>query len=323
MQWSKWALASLALVAASGPPGQEAVTTLLGAPAHGQSYRESETFATVFAKIDLSCILTSWRIKGVSVCIKSGEPTPCVIVENAYPVGILETVTAPFDSHIKEAAVVAKRFQDLAGGLGPAPKGGSSHTSDSSPGSGLHFSESRAFMFIPNLDVGLPIAVPPITGYGVAYFSEIDSFTYRNPFLESILKAPRIAAGLPSCDTQWRVALNDCVGNWGSFYPRLGFANSPSSVIAAYLVALRAGRIANDPIGHIAVGSYPYEPRTGHYLQSVRPSLKACGKIGDPLILKVERGAGSEGQDQLLIHFGIFEACKPCWGARLVGARAP
>jgi hypothetical protein len=178
-------------------------------------------------------------------------------------------------------------------------------------------------MFIPNLDVGLPIAVPPITGYGVAYFSEIDPISYRSPFIESILKAPRIAAGLPSCDTQWRVGLNDCAGNWGSFYPRLGFVNSPSSVIAAYLVALRAGRIANDPIGHIVVGSYPYEPRTGHYIQPVRPSLGACGKIGNPLILKVERGAASQGHEQLLIHFGIFEACKPCWGARLVEARTP
>jgi hypothetical protein len=312
MHWSKWALASLPLLA-------------IGAPAHGQSYAESESFATIFTKINLGCILKTWRIKGVSVCIKGGEPTPCVIVENAYPVGILETVKAPFPSHIKEAAVVARGLEKAGGELGAAPNGGSSHTSDSSPGSGLHFSEARAFMFVPNLDAGgLPIAVPPITGYGVAYLSEIDPFSFRSPLLDSILKAPRIAAGFPSCDTQWRVALNDCAGNWGSFYPRLGFANSPSSVIAAYLVALRAGRIASDPIAHIVVGSYPYEPRTGHYLQPVRPSLGACGKIGDPLILKVERAAGSsKGQEHLLIHFGIFEGCKPCWGARLVGARAP
>jgi hypothetical protein len=262
--------------------------------------QSNETLPTILAKLDVSCILKSWRIKGVRVCMKGGKPVPCVVIENAYPVGILESVKQSYFTQIAEIAPALKAIKTDTT---------SSHTS------GLEFSETRVYMFVPSLPAPLPLAMPPTRGWSLAYVSELDRFSYRNPIVEHILKAPQIASTLPSCTNT-----NSCCGTWGAYYPRIGFVNHPSHVIASYLVALRAARIAHDPSGHVSLARYPYEPRTGHYLQ---PLGHPCFTIGSPATLAVERGKGSLAQSHLLIHYGIFEECKPCFDSRLVEARRP
>lgn len=282
-----------------------------------QSFEGTESFASMLGKIDVTCILKTWRINGVRVCVKKGKPVACVVVENAYPVGILEAVKHTWSSHLKEFEPVARALSKVTKSMT------SSHGPDGNPTSGLCFFESRAFMFVPRVSSSLPIAVPPHQGFGVSFVSEADAFEYRRPLVEMFLKAPSILATLPTCDVVWPKSLAACCGNWGSYYARSGFINHPSSVIAGYVDAMRAGRIASDPPPHVVLGPYPYEPRTGHYVQPVRPKLEPCLKIGSPLLLKVEKGKGSVDQTQLLIHFGVFEECKPCWGARLVEPRMP
>ncbi len=292
------------------------VSVLFAAAGDAQSTEGVETLPLILAKLDVACILKSWRIKGVRVCFKGGKPVPCVIVENAYPVGILESVKKPFASRIKELGLVLKPLSKIR-------ETTSSHTSDSFPASNLHYSETRVVFFVPVAPAALPIAVPPIRGWSISYVSEPDFFAYRNPILELLLKAPQVAQTLPCCDTKWPASLSSCAGPWGSAYPRVGFVNHPSSVMAAFLQMLRAGRIASDPSGRVVSGHYPYEPRTGHYFQAVSPRASSCFKIGDPQVLKVERGQGSIEQGHVLIHYGIFEECKPCFDSRLVQSRRP
>ena len=77
------------------------------------------------------------------------------------------------------------------------------------------------------------------------------------------------------------------------------------------------------PVGRIVVGLYPYEPRTGHYLQMIRPTLRACHSIGWPLTRMIETGALSREGAYLFIHFGIFRQCDGCLPTMLVEARPP
>jgi hypothetical protein len=114
-----------------------------------------------------------------------------------------------------------------------------------------------------------------------------------------------------------------CAWSWGSYFPRIGFAQHPSEVMGGHLIALRAGRVAAMPGTRVAVGQYPFEPRTGHYIQLVRPTWRSCMSIGWPLTRMIETGALSQEGAYLFIHFGIFRACNGCFPAFLVEPRPP
>jgi len=285
------------------------------------AYEGTETVAALNLQVDVSCILRTWKIVGVMTCPSpAGGVTTCLIVENAYPVGIFEAVRKPLTSHLAEITAFAKAF-------GSAPLFGktSSHTADAGQGAGLQFAEGHVFEFVPQLllDSGLPLAKPSGQQFAVSYLSELDGYFWRTGLAEMLLNPLEAAkkAVLPSCAKVPR--LDDCAWTWGSYFPRIGFTIDPSEVMAAHLQALRAGRVASQPVGRIVLSPYPFEPRTGHYLQMVRPSPRACSSIGWPIRRTIEPGALSLQGAYLWIHFGIFRECRGCLPPILAEPRVP
>lgn len=285
------------------------------------SYEGTENTASMTLSIDVTCILRTWRILGVFACPSpNGGVTTCLIVENAYPVGIVEAVRRPYTSHLAEASAFFKL-------LGVIPRFGetSSHTNGAGDGTKLQFAEAHAYEFVPDLQVTsqLPIAQPDGETFRISYVSEIDGINWRKG-LADLLIHPEAAlrrAGLPSCSIAPRPP--DCAGSWGPWFPRIGFAVHPSEVMASYLAALRAGRVGSDPWGRMVLARYPYQPRSGHYAQMVRPMRRTCVSIGWPLVREIERGALSLQGGYLFIHFGVFRECNGCFPAHLVEPRPP
>jgi len=285
-------------------------------------YVGTESFATLMAKTDFSCILRTWRLKGILACPSpSGGVRTCLWVENAYPCGILELVRQPGQTHIVEAAPVVKGVEGVR--LFGAT---SSHTTASETGTGLQFTEGRVYTFVPEYwpaASNIPIARPQGSLFQVNYVSELDGFGWRTGLVDILADPPAAVAraALPSCATLPDPAR--CAGFWGAYFPRIGFVAQPSEVIAAYLLGLRAGRVAERPMARVVLSQYPFEPRTGHYVQMVRPTLRACVSIGFPNARVLETRAASRAGAYLFVHFGLFEECKGCLPVRLVGPRSP
>lgn len=249
-------------------------------------YEGSQSSAGLVTQLDVTCILRTWRIKGVMAC-----PKPCIWVENAYPCGILEVVRQPFKSHMAEWFRI-----DV-----PNMTAGHNETN-------LQFAETRVFTYVPQLvmNLAIPLAVPKDAFLMLDYLSEIDPLGWRVGLLDFVLGVPPEKAGA-----------------WGDYMPRTGFITQQSEVLAAHLQALRAGRAASNPAGRIVVNPYPYQPRTGHCLQMVSPVRRACVTIGNPDLRSLESNALSLHGAYLFVHFGIFEECRKCLPVRLVPPRAP
>ena len=247
---------------------------------------------SIVPQLDVSCILRTWRIKGVLWCPWRGHYKPCLWVENAYPCGILEVVRQPFKSHLAELSGLSTR----------AFTSGHNETQ-------LQFGESRVLTFIPPLaqDLEIPIAAPRGPTYMINYMSELDAVGWRTGLLDLLLPGPK----------------GECAGKWGCYSPRIGFVQQPSEVLAAYLQALRGGRVASMPFGRIVISPYEYEPRTGHYIQMISSSWRTCVSIGHPDLKSLETGAGSPYGAYLFVQWGLFEECKRCLDPRYLPPRPP
>jgi hypothetical protein len=252
-------------------------------------YEGSMSAVSVIPRLDLTCVLRTWKIKGVLYCPWQGHTKPCLWVENAYPCGLLEVVRQPFKSHLPE-------FPSF-----PARKTTSGHNQDS-----LQFAESRVFTFVPPIAQMLEIPIAsPSAQFMINYVSELDAFGWRTGLLDLLFSFSR-----------------DCAGKWGCYTPRRGFVEQPSEVLAAHLQALRAGRVAAFPFGRVAI-PYSYEPRTGHYLQMVSPRIRSCVSIGHPDLRSLESGNGSPYGAYLFVQWGLFEECRRCLSPRYLPPRAP
>lgn len=237
-------------------------------------------------RLDFTCILRTWRIKGVLYCgIRA-----CLWVENAYPCGILEVVRQTGKSHMPELSLFGTR-----------------RTTSGHNESQLQFAESRVVTFVPPITqaMEIPIAAPP-PQYQINYLSELDAFGWRTGLLDLLF------AFVP-----------DCAGNWGCFYPRSGYLQQQSEVLAAHLQALRGGRVASMPFGRVVIMPYEFEPRMGHYLQMVSPVQRSCVSIGHPDLRFLETGTLSPFGAYLFAHWGLFEECRGCLPPRLLPPRPP
>jgi hypothetical protein len=283
-------------------------------------YEGKDSLASTLGRLDVMLILRSWRAKGVLVCTHGFDIKVCLWVENAYPCGLFEVVRQPYKTQLAE-------MKGELQALEPAPLpgvGSSSHSPLSGDGSADHFGESRVYTFVP--DVGLsnsdvPIAIPSTATFQPNYLSELDSFGWRSPQVDSFTCPEAILARLKSCGMI--PDLVTCIGSWASWFPRIGFVNHPSQAIAAAVQALRAGRAASRPLGRAALSNYSYEPRTGHYIQMIEPLTKLGISIGSPFPETLDVGAGSTYGNYLFAHFGIFEYCAGCLPVRLVEERPP
>ena len=151
----------------------------------------------------------------------------------------------------------------------------------------------------------IPIAAPSAK-YSLNYISELDQVGWRTGLLDLLFTFNP-----------------ECAGNWGSYYPRRGFVDQPSEVLAAHLQALRAGRVASLPLGRIVISPYEYEPRTGHYLQLISPVIRTAVSIGNPVLAQLEAGNGSRFGAYLFVQWGYFEECKHCLDPRFLEPRPP
>jgi len=191
----------------------------LGSPALPHSRTDSErlpyegtlSITATYGLVDVTCILSSWRILGTLAC-----PTPeggvrvCLLVENAYPTGILEVVRQEYRSHYGEMTGVLSALQPATAtgrsGSGTARTGG---------GDALQFSESRVYTFVPDLGLSnsqIPLAIPSSQDFQIDYISELDGWGWRNPLLEKFVAPESVLSGLKSCDH-----LPDCMtcaGRW-------------------------------------------------------------------------------------------------------------
>lgn len=271
-------------------------------------YEGTESSPAVVGRVDASAILRTWRLKGAMVCPYKGRMKHCWWVENAYPCGILEVVRAPFTSHLVEGESVT-RVRTFMPDL--TSSGGADRAQ-----ANLQFAEARVYMFIPPLpEVSeVPIARPRGPFFAPAYVSELDAWGWRTGFMDRLLNPVASAA---RCDVAPEPRL--CAGRWGSYWPREGFLIHQSEPMASFVQALRAGRVASAPVGRFAIGPYPFEPRTGHMIQLMRPVPRPAIRIGQPG--PVDAGAGSLHGAYLFVHLGIFEECKRCLAPRLVEER--
>jgi len=259
-----------------------------------------EPASTIAARADMSAIFRTWRLKGVLGCPHKGRTRHCLWVENAFPCGIIEVVQRPGASLVAEAQPAVRGLR-TTGGHG---------------GGGLRFADARVHTLVPWPPdfIRFPIAKPWPAGFGVNYLSELDPVGWRIDWWDRILRPVPVVG---DCET--RPLQPGCAGTWGAYYPRTGFVLNPSEPKAAFLQAVRAGRVASDPAGRVTLSLYPFEPRTGHYLQLLRPVLRPAIPIGSPGA--IDAGAGSRSGSYLFLHFGIFEECHRCLAPRLVGPR--
>jgi len=320
------AVLALALDPRLGQAAQEAVQEVVqGGARDGKSpeklpYEGTLSVSGTIPEVDVSCILSSWTILGVLACPTIlGGVHVCLLVENAYPTGILEVVRQEYRSHYAEMG-------GMLGAMRPLPLFGKSASATARAGAGdsLQFGEARAYTFVPDPGLSgsdLPLAVPSGSLFQVDYVSELDGYGWRLPALETFAAPQSGVARLKSCDRAPDPAT--CAGCWGSFFPRVGMVEHPSQVIAAHVQALRAGRAASSPLGRVVLATYPYEPRTGHYLQMLRPSYRTALPIGSPRISIWEKGAGSSYGAYAFLHYGVFIACSGCLPVTLAPERAP
>ncbi len=303
---------ALAAVGAGAPQERSTVPPL--------PFEGTESILGTIPKVDVSCILRSWRVKGVMVCLVGLKPHACLWVENAWPSGLIEVVRQPLKTHYAELAGVLRELDPLR-----LFGNSASHGPLAGDGTANQFVEARVYTFVPpvpGLDQSdIPIAKPSGPLFQVDYISELDGFGWRSPVVDALTAPESTIAGLKSCDRA--PDLMNCAGRWGSYWPRIGFVNHPSQVIAALVQGLRAGRAASRPIGRVVLAPYAFEPRTGHYIQMLRPSYRTCVSIGSPLTKLIETGAGSKYGAYLFMHYGVFEECKRCLPVILTGPRAP
>jgi hypothetical protein len=259
-----------------------------------------EPASTIAARADLGAIFRTWRIKGVLGCPHKGRTRHCLWVENAFPCGIFEVVQRPGASLVADAQPAVRGLR-TTGGHG---------------GGGLRFADARVHTLVPWPPdfIGFPIAKPWPAGFRVNYLSELDPIGWRIDWWDRILRPVPVVG-----DCATRPLQPGCAGTWGAYYPRTGFVLDPSEPKAAFLQAVRAGRVASDPAGRVTLSPYPFEPRTGHYLQLLRPVLRPAIPIGSPGA--IDAGAGSRSGSYLFLHLGIFEECHRCLAPRLVGPR--
>jgi hypothetical protein len=292
------------------------------AQASAGTYEGTESLTTVYGKIDISCILRTWKITGVFACPAFPQGVNvCVITENAYPVGIVEAVRRPWTSHLSEVDAWTKMLgQAATAALGET----SSHTPNSPENTALQFTEAHVYEFVPSIDLGsLPIAVPTGSTFSISYLSEFDAEGWRSPFIDQMTSPleSAVKTALPACDVVPRPG--DCAWRWGTWFPRTGFAVHPSEVMTGYLLGLRGGRVAAKPLGRVVLSKYSYEPRTGHYVQMLRPSWRSCVSIGWPITRMIEAEALSREGAYLFLQHSVFRQCDKCFPALLVEPRPP
>lgn len=288
-------------------------------------------YIALSASTDYSVILREWKIRGVGFCIKDLKPRPCVRVSNPYPHLVTEVTREDMGSDILEVNLFLKALKPMKSATQLIQKttdNASSHTPQGQGSRSIQYAETRVLDFSPPISQiahGLPIAFPCIRSrfMDLKYVSELDAFGWRSELLDGIFYLAQ-TAGVP-CDVQWAGNLQGCAGTWGAYYPRTGWANHSSSVIASYLQALRAARVPSEPgLGRIVLGPVVYPPRTGHFIQMVSPRRGAAKRIGSPNIADMELGNGSLQGKSIYIVFGIFDRCVGCDGCgTLSAARHP
>jgi hypothetical protein len=277
--------------------------------------------------VDREFIRANWKVVGTESC--HGQQTE--IVENPFPFAVVEVVLAPDETFIKGGSAMVKGL----GGTTQFKSG--THRPDPS---NLHqFYITRVYTFIPEQVArelqgqGLSLVahprgiVPDATTFLLNYASETDRVSADRPQATKLagLSPDQIPRG---CEVR---PTKDCFRTWGRRVPEDNLENEKVPYLAVTLVALRTGRIPEyygvaatqgGPSGALfkqkGLGgrpswswwssTRPLEPRTGHYLQLLRPDKPQKPiEIGDEKFLRDPDTLKEAGKGRaLLMLYGIF-----------------
>src|SRR5689334_8405217 len=141
----------LAPLASSAPEGESQDSTRL-------PYEGTQSLAGTIPQVDITCILRSWRILGVVVCVLGVTPYACLYVENAYPSGLIEVERQPLRSYYGEMGGFLKSLEPLRF-FGRS----SDHVPVSGDGTSGQYSEAKVYTFIPDVGIAnsdIPLAIP-------------------------------------------------------------------------------------------------------------------------------------------------------------------
>lgn len=262
--------------------------------------------------IDYRGILATYRIIGTSQCYIGGTLVKCIKIENAFPCGVFEVVRRRFATRLED---MKETMSDYAREF---TKIYSSHTPASLPGSNLQFADVHVYTFVPMSELPVILSSPLPTQLTLNFLSELAGTYWKDGRNDSLMLGLRGILGWSDCEsvTKKKSSVSGCAGSWGSYYPRIGYFSHSNQVRSAFVQALRAGRAANDGMLYPTSG-YPFEPRTGHYIQLISPQRTGILTIGYSNIDKIM--TSNDGY-YLLMHYGIFRSCPPC---KLIGELQP
>lgn len=239
--------------------------------------------AYFLTQLDYDGMLASYRIVGARKCKIGRGTVTCPIIENIFPVGILRVT----------------RGRDGATPLAE------SHTPYAGYGSNLHYTDVHVYSFVPQNPFKMAFTSPWPEPILPVLFTESAGRHWKDAgFKNSSISKKHLIL----CEKEWKENLNYCAGRWGSYYPITGYFNHHNPTVEAVIQALRAARGAHESIPG-ANSKYRYTPRTGHYIQMLKPTRTKVMKIG---IDDIEKIRPAKDGDYLFVHYGIFRSCPPC-----------
>lgn len=228
------------------------------------------------------CLLKSY------ICVPFGCPMPPPLppfdlVCHNYPAGFVETTTAPFTTTVPFIGTLLGAVHNAVMATGGS--GGSAQTSDTH----LPFYEAHVFnlptrTFIKLRYPFLKLCYWGSTPWEINYLSELDELSWRTGIgdyvslqmlfgaiasITQICTITSLGSGV-STVTGGAVSLPSipgigvlsdvCMGTWGVTYPRTGWSNAESEVVASGISAFRASRIVSLPIGHVVLMPKLFSP---------------------------------------------------------------
>jgi hypothetical protein len=237
--------------------------------------------AEVTAKLDIECILRSWKLKRIVRCREHGRTRTRWQVENLWPSAIVETLRRHGETHLTEAESFASASASNA----------KTKTGSHAPGgtSSATFEVVGVYTYIPPPPPDLDdyFADPEGPPFAPVYRSEPDP-AWSDPRLANTLDGNPKPSKLRGCEEEARD--EDCWGFWGARLLRTGWNTGKAPQLASLLSALRGDDVASQgPAGGRPALGHQTDPATypltNQAIQQILPHRTQCKMIGDRALL--------------------------------------
>ncbi|MBE0427940.1 MAG: TraU family protein [Nitrospirae bacterium] len=221
------------------------------------------------------CLLKSYRC----IPLGCGATPPLDRICHNVPVGFVETTTAPFATTVPFVGTLLSIIGEEAK-LGGA--GGSSQQGQAN----LHYFETHVFNLPTRTFIKLRYPFLKLCSWGstpweINYLSEADAVNWRTgiadyasyQFLFGMIAQISQICTMTSIGDNAGDAVGEtinipgigvfkdiCMGTWGVTYPRVGFSNPQSEVVASAIAAYRASRIVARPFARVVFLPKLFDP---------------------------------------------------------------